>query len=122
MEVWKGAGASEVGLTLLMDTPLDVVGPIAIECDVVQLMSIAKLGHQGMPFEPGVVKRIKDLHARYPDLIIEVDGGVSKANIVDLVHAGATRFGVGSAISKAPDPKAAYGELLALAEASVLSR
>lgn len=116
---WKAAGASEVGLALLIDTPLSAIEQIVGVCDVVQLMSIAKLGYQGTPFEPGVIARVAELHENYPDLPIAVDGGVSKNNIEDLVLAGATRFGVGSAISKAPDPKAAYEELKTLAENAV---
>lgn len=114
--LWKAAGASEVGLTLLIQTPLSAIATVAHECDVVQLMSISKLGYQGMPFEPSIIERIKALHGQYPDLPIEIDGGVSQKTIPDLVRAGATLFSVGSAISKAEDPKAAYEELKALAE------
>ncbi len=112
---WKRAGASEVGMAILIDTPLSVLEPQIGKCDVVQMMSIAQLGAQGASFEPRVIPRIEDLHAKYPDLIIAVDGGVSPANIVELVRAGATRFGVGSAISKAENPKAAYENLRAVA-------
>ena len=116
LEAWKGARASEVGLAVLLDTPLPVVEPLLPECDVVQLMSIAQLGYQGAPFEKRVVPRIEELHTKYPHLIIEVDGGVSERNIAELVRAGASRFGVGSAIMKADDPKTAYEHLKSIAE------
>src|SRR3989344_4355015 len=113
---WRSAGAAEVGLSVLMETPLASVEPLISECDVIQLMSIARLGRQGAPYEPRVVERIQALHEGHPELIIAVDGGVSEANIAELARAGASRFGVGSAITKAKDQKAAYQSLKSLAE------
>lgn len=119
LKAWKDAGAKESGLALLLDTPLPVAEPLLGMCDVVQVMSIARLGYQGAPFEPRVFDRIREIHANHPQLVIEVDGGVSEKNIAELARAGATRFGVGSAISKAADPKVAYEHLKALAENAI---
>ena len=116
---WKGVGASEVGLAVLMETPIRDVIPLAPQCDVIQLMSIATLGRQGAPYEPAVIERIRELHVQFPELAIAVDGGVSETNIAELVRAGATRFGVGSAITKSTDPKAAYERLKQKAESSL---
>lgn len=113
---WKGAGTSEVGLAVLLETPISEIIPLAPQCDVVQLMSIATLGRQGASYEPRIIERIRELHAQCPNLVIEVDGGVSLENIADLVKAGATRFGVGSAITKASDPVAACQALKSSAE------
>lgn len=113
---WKAAGASQVGLAVLIDTPLSELEPLVEKCDVVQLMSIAQLGKQGAAFEPRIIARIEELHTKFPNLAIAVDGGVSERNIAELVRAGATRFGVGSAISKATDPKVAYANLKTVAE------
>ncbi|RJR14391.1 hypothetical protein C4585_00315 [Candidatus Parcubacteria bacterium] len=116
---WKGAGASEVGLAVLMETPISEVLPLVPQCDVIQLMSIAILGRQGAPYEPGVIERIQQLHEAHPELIIEVDGGVTLAHIADLARAGVSRFGVGSAITKAADPVAAYQALKSTAESAI---
>jgi len=113
---WKAAGAEEVGLAFLLDTPLAEHETQIAECDVVQLMSIATLGRQGATFEPKIVQRIQELHAKYPELTIEIDGGVSTDNIAELARAGATRFGVGSAIMKSEEPKRAYETLKMAAE------
>src|SRR3989344_689391 len=113
---WRSAGATEVGLSVLMETPLASVEPLISECDVIQLMSIARLGRQGAPYEPRVAERIQALHEGHPELIIAVDGGVSEANIAELARAGASRFGVGSAITKAKEQQAAYQSLKSLAE------
>lgn len=116
LDAWRSAGALEVGLAILLDTPLPVLEPMIPACNVVQVMSIATLGRQGASFDQRAIVRIEELHARYPELLISVDGGVSENNIAELVRAGARRFGVGSAITKAADPKAAYEKLKSLAE------
>jgi ribulose-phosphate 3-epimerase len=116
LDAWRAAGAAEVGLALLFQTPLSTLEVIVPACDVVQLMSIAKLGYQGAPFESGIFERIRQLHAAHPQLVIEIDGGVSENNIQELVRAGARRFGVGSAITKAEHPQVAYERLKELAE------
>ena len=115
---WKLAGAKEFGLALLLETPLEAVFPFVNECNVIQLMSIASLGKQGAPFDERIYDRISVLHTRFPQAIISIDGGVSVSNIERLAQAGARRFGVGSAITKAPDPAAAYTQLLALASSA----
>lgn len=116
LSAWKKAGASEVGLGLLLRTPFEVVAPFIPMCNVVHLMSIATIGTQGIPYESSAPTRIAEFHRLFPDVRISVDGGVSENNIADLVRAGATRFGVGAAISKAPNPKAAYENLKIIAE------
>lgn len=113
---WKAAGAREVGLSLLIDTPLESVAPYADVCDVIQLMSIARIGAQGQPFDERSLTRVEELHAAYPDMVVAVDGGVSEANIELLVRAGANRLCVGSAISKAPKPSEAYARMLERAQ------
>lgn len=112
---WKKAGAREVGLALLLDTPLESIHAYAQTCDAVLLMSIATLGKQGAAFDERIYDRITTLRAKYPDLTIAVDGGVGESNIAQLVRAGANRFGVGSAITKASDPARAYAHLRELA-------
>lgn len=119
---WRAAGASEVGLGILASTPLEELDPFADMCDVVQMMTIASIGVQGLPFDETASSRVQALHARYPDLLISVDGGVSGKNIADLSRAGASRFCVGSALSNSPDPASTYRKLYALAESAIQPR
>lgn len=119
LDAWRENGAAEAGLGMLMATPFEVIEPLVRACDVVHLMSIASIGTQGIPYEPSAPARIAQFHARHPDTPISVDGGVGESNIVDLVRAGARRFGVGSAISKASDPAAAYARLKELAQSAL---
>ncbi len=74
---------------------------------------------------PSVLKNIAALHAcltgrqaRAPKLPIEVDGGVHVRTIRAIVEAGATRFGVSSALLSAPDVRKAYRALIAAASKS----
>lgn len=117
--LWREVGAREVGLSVLIDTPLSRLEGILEDCSVIQLMSIARLGSQGAPFDARVYDRIRELHALHPALTIAVDGGVSLDTIEDLVRAGASRFGVGSAISKALDASEAYRELKKRAQSAI---
>jgi len=109
---WRAGGADEVGLALLIDTPLSALDEYASQCDAVLLMSIPTLGKQGAPFDERIYERVKELHAKYPEIVMGIDGGVSEENIGKLADAGASRFGVGSAITKTPDPASTYEHLL----------
>ena len=115
---WKKSGAKEVGLGILFQTPLNVLDPHLSNCDVVQMMTIASIGMQGIPYETSAPARIEKLYVGHPDLLIGVDGGVSEKNIVELTKAGARRFCAGSALSTSADPAASYRNLLALSEAA----
>lgn len=112
-DMWRGAGAKHVGLGILFATPLQELAPYISLCDCVTVMTIARIGVQGIPYEERAVERIKTLHERYPKLTISVDGGVSKRNVAELAHAGAARFSVGSAIAKSADPQKVYDDILA---------
>ena len=116
LDDWRSGGAKEAGLGVLMHTPLEVLHPLVPSCDFIHFMSIATVGTQGIPYDSRAPARIAEFHTRYPEMLISVDGGVSVTNISDLTRAGATRFGVGSAIMKSEDPKAAYEALKAAAE------
>jgi ribulose-phosphate 3-epimerase len=119
LKAWRDAGASEVGLGILFNTPIENIESFVRECDVIHMMSIGRIGTQGIPYNATAPARIADFHVMYPEMTISVDGGVSETNIADLVRAGARRFGIGSAISKAPDPKVAYESLLKIAEGAL---
>ncbi len=115
--MWKGAGAKEVGIAMLLTTPADTLLPYIDLCDSVLFMTIASIGVQGIPFDERSIERIKKFHKRYPETLIAIDGGVSESNIKKLARAGASRFSVGSALSKSEDPADTYHRLLKLAGA-----
>jgi pentose-5-phosphate-3-epimerase len=79
-------------------------------------MSVASIGLQGGNFDPRAIERVREISQRYPNRIIAVDGGINENTIGELVKAGATRFNVGSAIMKDPNPIDAYTRVKAAAE------
>ena len=118
LDLWRTHGA-EVGLAILYTTPFEVIDPAVDACDVVLMMTIPTIGKQGAPYMPDAPQRIGEFRARHPATVIAADGGVSVDNIAELAKAGVSRFGIGSAITKASDPRAAYEKLKNLAENAV---
>ena len=116
---WKTSGASQVGLSVLIDTPLQKLDGVAPIVTLLCLWRSRHLGAQGAAFDDRIYSRIESLHSKYPNLVISVDGGVNESNVEPLARAGATRFCVGSAISKSPDPAATYARLMKLAESAI---
>ena len=100
------------GVTLNPGTPvaqLEMVAPLA---DNLLCMSVNP-GWGGQAFIPESVERIAALRALAgPGAGVEVDGGVGAETIARCARAGANRFTAGSAIFAAPDPGAAYHDLV----------
>lgn len=82
-------------------TTADTVAGVASMLDLVdgvQCMGIAEIGKQGEPYDERIETLIADIHAAYPKLPIQVDGGVSAQTIPRLLSAGVKQFAVGSAL------------------------
>lgn len=99
-----------LGISILLDTPLADIDELVRSglVDVIQVMSIQKIGFQGEPFDERAYARIRELKALYPHMKVSVDGGVSVDNITHLIHAGADILSIGSAIMKSSNPASAY--------------
>lgn len=109
-----GEFAIAVGIALgARATPDDLV-PHRGMYDFVQVMGIDHEGFQGQPFDENVLKLISTLRSLHPELIVQVDGGVTIDTASMLAEAGARRLVVGSAIFGAPDAINAARELHAL--------
>lgn len=106
-----GSYPVQVGVAVGVDTQPDVLEPFEAQFDFVQVMGIAREGRQGEPFNIHALYLLERLRARYPSLPLQVDGGVTKENVRQLVLAGATRLVVGSALWKEEDPGEAYRTL-----------
>lgn len=103
-----------LGLSANNDVPREVLTQYIDQVDFIQLMGIATIGEQGLPFDERVLPRIEYLRGDYPTLEIAIDGSVGLNTLPLLKAAGADRFAVGSAILNALDPSAAYEELVDL--------
>ena len=101
----------KIGLALTNDVPLAEVYPYRADIDFVQVMGIAHVGAQGQSFDVRTLDTVSKLRTLDPSLEISVDGSVNAQTIPSLLQSGVNRFAPGSAISKAPDPRAAYEHL-----------
>ena len=99
-------GHVRLGLALKLETPIEEVLPFAEHLDLIQLMSIKKIGYHGELFDLSVLEKISALRSQLPNVKIQVDGGLNldTANLV--VEAGANILVAGSAIWQSTDPLA----------------
>ena len=93
----------KAGVVLNPATPVSVLEDILGELDMVILMSVNP-GFGGQSYIPYVTDKITKLRSMAEDrgleLDIEVDGGVTSANVSELIKAGANVFVAGSAVFK----------------------
>ena len=106
------------GVTLNPHTPVSVLEEIIPDLDLVMLMSVNP-GFGGQKFIEHAVdktRRLRELILRTGShALIEIDGGVNRQTGQRLVEAGADVLVAGSAVFRAPDPKAEIAALRALA-------
>jgi ribulose-phosphate 3-epimerase len=105
---------NEIGVALLLDTPLAALKPYRGKIGTVQLMSIVQIGHQGELFDQRVLDRILELRSDQPEIRIQVDGGMNPDTIKLVTEAGADAAVVGSAIWESEDVAAAIMKLRAV--------
>ncbi len=99
-----------VGIALNPDTPLDAILPAVPHCDLVLVMSVAA-GFGGQSFNPNAVNKLRTLRERFPDLLLEIDGGIDNHTIGQCRSAGCDLFVVGSAIFGQSDYGRAINDL-----------
>lgn len=71
-------------------------------------------GPAGQPFQEPTLEKVKTLRQRFPELIIEVDGGVTLETAPKIKAAGASQIVAGSSIFEAEDPVAVFKKYLEL--------
>lgn len=106
----KTAGI-KTGLALLKTTYPGDVQPYIRAADHV-LVFAGTLGQQGGTADMMQIEKIPLIKAVKQNVEIGWDGGANLDNIRTLAHSGANVINVGSAISNAPDPAAAYRALV----------
>lgn len=99
-----GAGI-EVGIAIDLDPPYEHFVATAFRADYIQIMGIAELGKQGSTLDERALPLIERVRSDFPDVTIQIDGGVTLENARSLFNAGADRLVVGSKIVRAPSPK-----------------
>lgn len=108
-------GFYQIGISVGLDTPLDIIKPLIEKFNFIQIMSIASIGAQGVPFDERAYEKIKELRVM-TQKEISVDGGVNESNAVKLYEAGSDRFVVGSAIFNSDVPSEKVDSLNSLFE------
>ena len=68
------------------------------------LVMTVEPGFGGQSFMAGELPKVQALRRRYPDLPIEVDGGLSEKTVGQAAEAGANVIVAGSAVFGAADP------------------
>jgi len=101
-----------VGVAINPATPMSRIDACLDQVDMVLVMSV-QAGFGGQSFNPVAIERIADLRSRYPDLLLEIDGGISTTTIGAARQAGCDLFVVGSAIMTTDDYSVAMTELVA---------
>ncbi|CAD6233831.1 GSCOCG00007326001-RA-CDS [Cotesia congregata] len=99
----KEAGM-KVGVALKPGTPVDVVIEYVDLADMVLVMTVEP-GFGGQKFMESQMTKVKWLRENYPDLDIEVDGGVGPSTIDICAKAGANMIVSGTAVINSPDQK-----------------
>lgn len=87
------ASFESVDVCLAIDTAseVDQVEPFLEEIDGVVIMT-AEAGVEGRSFVPETVEKIMTIHQSFPNLPIEVDGGINQQTAVIAREAGAVRL------------------------------
>lgn len=105
----KEAGM-KAGIGVKPKTAVDVVFPYLEEVDMVLIMTVEP-GFGGQSFMTDMLSKVSAVRSKYSDLDIEVDGGVSPANIDSCASAGANMIVSGSAVVKSDDPATVINKL-----------
>jgi ribulose-phosphate 3-epimerase len=91
------------GIAFNPSTPKEKIIPFLDIADMILVMSVEP-GYCGQSFHENAIDRVKFFKTKYPDKIVEVDGGVSTDNSAILSENGADILVAGSAIFKSKDP------------------
>ena len=107
-------GGMRAGVAVNPATPLSVLDPILGELDMVLIMTVNP-GFGGQKFIPYTMEKIRSLRRILTErglaADIQVDGGISSANVPEVLVAGANVFVAGSAVF-GEDPGARTREFL----------
>lgn len=115
IQLIKQAGC-EAGLVLNPASPLDAIKHVLPQLDMLLLMSVNP-GFGGQKFIPYTLDKLREARAAIDALEqpirLEIDGGVTADNILEIAQAGADTFVAGSAIFGKSDYAAAISAMRA---------
>lgn len=88
-----------VGIAINPHTPVETILPYIDDLDMVLCMTV-EAGYGGQKYMSLVDEKISFIRDRFPDIDIQVDGGVSASNVEEPIRAGANIIVAGSAVFK----------------------
>ena len=100
----------KVGLALKPKTPLTAIEAYLKGLDYILVMSVEP-GFSGQEFMPEVLEKVRTLRHNFPELDIEIDGGISAAVAKEVIAAGANILVSGAYLFSAADPAPAIAAL-----------
>ncbi len=103
-------GGAKAGIAINPETSIDSVGDILEEIDLLLVMSVHP-GFGGQGFIDHVLSDVKTARSAFPDLMIQVDGGVNDQTAKACIDAGANNLVSGSFIFGSSDRKMAIESL-----------
>ena len=109
------AGGKRAGIALNPETGTESIEPFVTQADFIQFMIVHPGAYNG-EFQPQVLAKMARFHEKYPEVVIETDGGANPERVPDIVKAGATMIESGSYIMNSEDPSKAISELEKAAE------
>jgi ribulose-phosphate 3-epimerase len=116
---------AKAGVVINPATPVAMLDEVLDVADYVLVMSVNP-GFGGQRFIPNALEKIRQLARRKRErglqFPIEIDGGVGKENVVDVVHAGVEWVVAGSSIFHTVNPPAAFEEMQQLARSGAAVR
>ena len=114
----KSLGA-KAGISICPQTPVAMLQDLIEDIDLILIMSVNP-GFGGQAYIANSIKKVREarelIDAYNPNCELEIDGGIGRKNIADVVAAGVDVCVAGNAIFGAPDPAAELRALRALAE------
>jgi ribulose-phosphate 3-epimerase len=115
LQMIRDAGCKS-GLVFNPHMGLEALHYVMDKVDMVLLMSVNP-GFGGQSFIPATLAKLRDARALIDasgfDIRLEIDGGVTPANIAQIASAGADTFVAGSAIFNQPDYKSVIDQMRA---------
>ena len=105
LQMIKNAGA-KCGAVINPDTPVEKIADVIPLCDMVLVMSVFP-GFGGQKFIPTALDKLRQIRAIIEasgkDILLEIDGGVTKDNVAEIKEAGANVIVAGSTVFNAQD-------------------
>ena len=104
------AQGKKAGISIKPNTPVEVLKEYRSLFDMILIMSVEP-GFGGQSFIESSVDKIRRARELFPDVLIEVDGGINKHTASKVINAGVDVIVAGSAILNSTDRRSAIAEL-----------